>query len=105
MSFTWLLVGRITVAVPALNPGMLTKLWDKSDYCMDICCVPLCNMVQNNKIKNTASMTNKIVQTSVAEKKKVPLINLFSFTGKNAEKLEKNISSLRPVFKFSKSSL
>lgn len=67
MSFTWLLVGRITVAVPALNPGMLTKLWDKSDYCMDICCVPLCNMVQNNKIKNTASMTNKIVQTSVAD--------------------------------------
>lgn len=55
MSFTWLLVGRITVAVPALNPGMLTKLWDKSDYCMD------------NKIKNTASMTNKIVQTSVAD--------------------------------------
>lgn len=56
-------------------------------------------------------MTNKIVQTSVADadllskKKKVPLINLFSFTGKNAEKLEKNISSLRPVFKFSKSSL
>lgn len=95
MSFTWLLVGRITVAVPALNPGMLTKLWDKSDYCMDICCVPLCNMVQNNKIKNTASMTNKIVQTSVADadllskKKKVPLINLFSLTGKNAEKLEK----------------
>lgn len=39
-------------------------------------------------------MTNKIVQTSVADadllsKKKVPLINLFSFTGKNAEKLEK----------------
>lgn len=37
MSFRWLLVGRITTAMAAVTPGMLTKLWDEFDNCLDIC--------------------------------------------------------------------
>lgn len=37
MSFTWFSAGIVTTAVAAVTSDMLAKVWDKFDYCIQIC--------------------------------------------------------------------